>query len=165
MVSKIPFWRLQLDLHMKKQCRMGIFCSIFFKFGAGTPLHGFLFWIHSPHKAFSAASSMFLVALLHCSSFTPRSLRVCCNEWPTKPWQPTLTGSQRTLKPLRWHSATSSAYFALMRSLASTIQFSQGTVSSSWITYFVGSEVNAMSGRGEVVALFSGNSSCLPRSL
>ncbi len=40
-------------------------------------------------------SGVFLMALLDCSPFTPRSLRIRSSEWPAKPQHPTLTGSQR----------------------------------------------------------------------
>ncbi len=115
------------------------------------PLSG----IHSLCEAFSART--FLVALLHCSPFTPRSLRIRCNEWPAKRRHPASPGSQRALQSLLQHSVTRSAYLAVLRSLASSIRSSRGTVSSSRTTHFADSDVNTMS------AVFSGNMSCLLR--
>ncbi len=47
----------------------------------GPLLHRLKFRIHSLREAFSAASKMFSMALLQSRPFTPRSLRVWCNDW------------------------------------------------------------------------------------
>lgn len=116
--------------------------------------------IHSHREAFSAACRMFLVDLLHCSPFTPSSLTGHCSEWPAKPLHPTLTGAQRALQTFLQHSVTRPSYLALLHLLVSSI-WSSGT---SRTTCFVDCEVYTMSGWTGVVAMFSGNLSCLPRS-
>ncbi|XP_016374662.1 synaptic vesicle glycoprotein 2C-like [Sinocyclocheilus rhinocerous] len=89
-------------------------------------------WAIIPHygechlDAFSAASMMFLMALLR-------------------------------------HSPVNSSYLALFRSNASSIRSSQGTVNSSRTTCLDDSENRTMSGLSVVVAMVSGNLSCLPR--
>lgn len=80
------------------------------------------------------------------------------------PLHPTSMGSHLARHPLLRHSSTSSVYLALFLSLASSMQSSQGTVSSKRMTCSEASEISTRSGLSDVMVTVSGNFSCLPRS-
>jgi len=84
--------------------------------------------IHSHLEATSAASVTNLMALRLLAPVMPSVLSALQRDCPANPLHPTSMGSHLARHPLLRHSSTSSAYFVLF--LASSMRFSQGTVSS-----------------------------------
>ena len=85
------------------------------------------------------------------------------SDFPAKLLPPTSMGKHLARHPHLWHSSTSSVYFSLFLSLASSILSSQGIVSSNKKTCLDDSDSRTMSGLKLVCIMFSGNRSCFPR--
>ena len=87
-------------------------------------------------KTFSTASGALLMAFLLHAPVMSRRLYALHNDFPAKPLPPMSVGKHLTCHPHLQHSSTCSAYPSLFLSLASSINSSQGTVSSSMINCF-----------------------------
>lgn len=61
--------------------------------------HGSPLWIQSHLEAFSAASVVFLMALLLADPVMPNALKVLWSERPTNPLLPTSMGIHRAFQP------------------------------------------------------------------
>ncbi len=107
---------------------------------------------------------MDLIALLFAAPMMPSRVKLLHREQAAKPLHPTSVGSQRALQPLLRLSSMSSWYLSRLRSLASSIRSSHGTVSSSKRTCLDEADVSTTSGLKQVDVTISGNLSCLPKS-
>lgn len=128
----------------------------------GSTTHGFPLLTRSPFEATSAALVTYLMAFCLLAPVISSMVYALQSDWPMN-LHPTSMGAQFACQPLFRHSSTKSAYFALFFWFASSIQSSQGTVSSRRIC-LEASEMSSISGFRVVVAVVSGNFSCSLRS-
>ena len=94
----------------------------------------------------------------------PSLLRNVMREVPAKPRQPTSNGKQCTCHCFSAHSVIRGAYLVFLRSFASCMCSSHGTVSSPMMRTLAASEHMTRSGRRRVMAAATGKTSLPDRS-
>ncbi len=126
--------------------------------------HRSLLFNHSHLDAVSACFDILFTRSMRFAPLTPSIPNALQSDCPGNPLQPTSTGRFQALQPLCWLSEMRDWYFPNLRSCASSILSSQGTVSSIRATCLVAWDQSTISGRRLVTAISSGNLSCLLRS-
>ena len=128
--------------------------------GTGGLLRSFL--LHHIHRdAFSACTPVSFMIFFLSLPVMPSIPRVLHTDCAGKPRHPTSTGKHHAFHPFAWHCSTNSWYLSRLRSCASSIRSSCGTVSSISSTVFSVCDHNTISGRKFVVAICCGKLSCL----
>ena len=120
-------------------------------------------FILSQLGAFSVACPSLPTALHLSRALIPRLLSILHTDWAWNPLHPISTGNSQILQPRLLHYSCNLVYFAIFRSYASSHLVSQGTVSSTIISFLWFGHHITMSGICAVWMMF-GNTSCFPRS-
>ena len=125
---------------------------------------GSFLFIHNQFEALSAASPTFLRTTLRSLPRIPSLPRALTSDVDTNPLHPTSIGKHVVFHPFSLHCDCRSTYLSRLRSWASSIRLSQGTVNSRMTTVFRFLENRTTSGLIFVTTISCGIFNCLPTS-